>query len=128
MRTRADRLPIARWHRASQLMTYATKRTARNQLGQLMSAERVPLFLLGGHQVVRPGKLGTEEASSATTATWKISRPILPAATTVHLRKRPEAVLASGRLRRGQHQRPRHHMSEPRLSGSSPAVLNATRV
>ncbi|MEV4109331.1 DNA/RNA helicase domain-containing protein [Nonomuraea sp. NPDC049695] len=62
MRTWADRLPITGWHRASQLATYAAKRTARQKLDQLMSAAQVPVFLLDEHQVVQPGKLGTVES------------------------------------------------------------------
>ena len=36
-------------------------RTGRPQIDELMSAARVPVFLLDQHQVVRPGELGTVE-------------------------------------------------------------------
>ncbi|MFB4273474.1 DNA/RNA helicase domain-containing protein [Nonomuraea sp. GTA35] len=39
--------------------TPAAKRTGRSQLDELLSAARVPVFLLDQHQVVRPGELGT---------------------------------------------------------------------
>lgn len=39
--------------------TPAARRTGRSQLDELMSAARVPVFLLDEHQVVRPGELGT---------------------------------------------------------------------
>ncbi|MFI7694198.1 DUF2075 domain-containing protein [Nonomuraea sp. NPDC049655] len=39
--------------------TPAPKRTGRSQLDELLSAARVPVFLLDQHQVVRPGELGT---------------------------------------------------------------------
>ncbi|MBB5083337.1 hypothetical protein HNR40_008840 [Nonomuraea endophytica] len=39
--------------------TPAAKRTGRGQLDELLSAARVPVFLLDQHQVVRPGELGT---------------------------------------------------------------------
>ncbi|WP_084964218.1 DUF2075 domain-containing protein [Thermoactinospora rubra] len=42
--------------------TPAGKRTGRSQLDELMSAARVPVFLLDEHQVVRPGELGTVES------------------------------------------------------------------
>jgi DUF2075 family protein len=41
--------------------TPAAKRTGRSQLDELLSAARVPVFLLDEHQVVRPGELGTVE-------------------------------------------------------------------
>ncbi|MEU4697462.1 DNA/RNA helicase domain-containing protein [Nonomuraea dietziae] len=41
--------------------TPAAKRTGRSQLDELLSAARVPVFLLDEHQVVRPGELGTAE-------------------------------------------------------------------
>ena len=39
--------------------TRAALRTDRPQIDELMSAARVPVFLLDEHQVVRPGELGT---------------------------------------------------------------------
>jgi uncharacterized protein len=39
--------------------TPARQRTGRKQLDELISAARVPVFLLDEHQVVRPGELGT---------------------------------------------------------------------
>ncbi|MER6946818.1 DNA/RNA helicase domain-containing protein [Nonomuraea sp. NPDC000554] len=39
--------------------TPAARRTGRSQLDELLSAARVPVFLLDQHQVVRPGELGT---------------------------------------------------------------------
>lgn len=39
--------------------TPAARRTGRSQLDELLSAARVPVFLLDEHQVVRPGELGT---------------------------------------------------------------------
>ena len=42
--------------------TPAAKRTGRSQLDELLSAARVPVFLLDEHQVVRPGELGTVES------------------------------------------------------------------
>ncbi|MBE3011976.1 DUF2075 domain-containing protein [Microbispora sp. NEAU-D428] len=39
--------------------TKAAERTGRSQLDELMSAARVPVFLLDEHQVVRPGETGT---------------------------------------------------------------------
>lgn len=39
--------------------TPARFRTDRRQIDELMSAARVPVFLLDEHQVVRPGELGT---------------------------------------------------------------------
>ncbi|MBB2741685.1 UNVERIFIED_ORG: hypothetical protein FHR35_001505 [Microbispora rosea subsp. rosea] len=39
--------------------TKAAARTGRSQLDELMSAARVPVFLLDEHQVVRPGETGT---------------------------------------------------------------------
>ncbi|MFI6540135.1 DNA/RNA helicase domain-containing protein [Nonomuraea sp. NPDC050547] len=39
--------------------TPAAGRTGRSQLDELLSAARVPVFLLDQHQVVRPGELGT---------------------------------------------------------------------
>lgn len=39
--------------------TKAALRTDRSQLDELVSAARVPVFLLDEHQVVRPGELGT---------------------------------------------------------------------
>lgn len=39
--------------------TKASSRTGRPQLDELISAARVPVFLLDEHQVVRPGELGT---------------------------------------------------------------------
>jgi uncharacterized protein len=41
--------------------TPARLRSDRRQIDELMSAARVPLFLLDEHQVVRPGELGTVE-------------------------------------------------------------------
>ncbi|MEV5895911.1 DNA/RNA helicase domain-containing protein [Nonomuraea fuscirosea] len=41
--------------------TPAAKRSGRSQLDELLSAARVPVFLLDEHQVVRPGELGTVE-------------------------------------------------------------------
>jgi uncharacterized protein len=41
--------------------TPARLRSDRRQLDELMSAARVPVFLLDEHQVVRPGELGTVE-------------------------------------------------------------------
>src|SRR5690606_11325166 len=45
--------------------TPAAKRTGRSQLDELMSAARVPVFLLDDHQVVRPGELGTADGIEA---------------------------------------------------------------
>ncbi|WP_223167894.1 DUF2075 domain-containing protein [Nonomuraea sp. SYSU D8015] len=42
--------------------TPAAKRSGRSQLDELLSAARVPVFLLDEHQVVRPGELGTVES------------------------------------------------------------------
>jgi DUF2075 family protein len=42
--------------------TPAAKRTGRSQLDELLSAARVPVFLLDQHQVVRPGELGTVDS------------------------------------------------------------------
>lgn len=42
--------------------TPSAKRTGRSQIEELMSAARVPVFLLDEHQVVRPGELGTVDA------------------------------------------------------------------
>ncbi|GAA1312412.1 ATP-binding protein [Planotetraspora silvatica] len=42
--------------------TPAAKRGGRPQLDELMTAARVPVFLLDEHQVVRPGELGTVQA------------------------------------------------------------------
>ncbi|MFI6602160.1 DNA/RNA helicase domain-containing protein [Nonomuraea sp. NPDC050536] len=39
--------------------TPAARRNGRSQLDELLSAARVPVFLLDEHQVVRPGELGT---------------------------------------------------------------------
>ena len=44
----------SRWTRAAQ-------RTGRAQVDELLSAARVPVFLLDQHQVVRPGEMGTVE-------------------------------------------------------------------
>ncbi|MFJ9557813.1 DNA/RNA helicase domain-containing protein [Nocardiopsis sp. NPDC101807] len=41
--------------------TKATLRTGRPQVDELLSAARVPVFLLDEHQVVRPGEMGTVE-------------------------------------------------------------------
>jgi len=41
--------------------TKAKLRTGRPQIDELISAARVPVFLLDEHQVVRPGELGTVE-------------------------------------------------------------------
>lgn len=41
--------------------TKATLRTGRPQVDELLSAARVPVFLLDEHQVVRPGEMGTAE-------------------------------------------------------------------
>jgi hypothetical protein len=41
--------------------TPASLRTGRPQVDELISAARVPVFLLDEHQVVRPGELGTVE-------------------------------------------------------------------
>jgi len=41
--------------------TAARMRSGRAQLDELMSAARVPVFLLDQHQVVRPGELGTAD-------------------------------------------------------------------
>lgn len=41
--------------------TRAEHRTGRRQIDELLSAARVPVFLLDEHQVVRPGELGTVE-------------------------------------------------------------------
>ncbi|MFD3683878.1 DNA/RNA helicase domain-containing protein [Nocardiopsis sp. NPDC058631] len=41
--------------------TKATLRTGRSQVDELLSAARVPVFLLDEHQVVRPGEMGTVE-------------------------------------------------------------------
>ncbi len=41
--------------------TRAKLRSGRSQIDELMSAARVPVFLLDEHQVVRPGELGTVE-------------------------------------------------------------------
>jgi hypothetical protein len=41
--------------------TAAALRTGRPQVDELISAARVPVFLLDEHQVVRPGELGTVE-------------------------------------------------------------------
>ncbi|MFI7708656.1 DNA/RNA helicase domain-containing protein [Nonomuraea sp. NPDC049480] len=42
--------------------TPAANRTGRSQLDELLTAARVPVFLLDEHQVVRPGELGTVES------------------------------------------------------------------
>ena len=39
--------------------TKAQFRTGRRQIDELLSAARVPVFLLDEHQVVRPGEMGT---------------------------------------------------------------------
>lgn len=39
--------------------TRAALRTGRSQLDELVSAARVPVFLLDEHQIVRPGEMGT---------------------------------------------------------------------
>lgn len=41
--------------------TRAQSRTGRPQVDELLSAARVPVFLLDEHQVVRPGEMGTVE-------------------------------------------------------------------
>ncbi|WP_405017459.1 DUF2075 domain-containing protein [Kitasatospora sp. NBC_00070] len=41
--------------------TRAALRSGRPQLGELIDAARVPVFLLDQHQVVRPGEMGTVE-------------------------------------------------------------------
>ncbi|MGW8526201.1 DNA/RNA helicase domain-containing protein [Nocardiopsis sp. NPDC055824] len=41
--------------------TKAALRTGRSQVEELLSAARVPVFLLDEHQVVRPGEMGTVE-------------------------------------------------------------------
>ncbi|WP_061294883.1 DUF2075 domain-containing protein [Herbidospora cretacea] len=50
---------------SSHRFTPAAKRTGRPQLDELLSAARVPVFLLDEHQVVRPGELGTVQAIEA---------------------------------------------------------------
>ncbi|WP_045820818.1 DUF2075 domain-containing protein [Williamsia herbipolensis] len=45
--------------------TRAALRTGRRQLDELISAARVPVFLLDQHQVVRPGEMGTLEQIEA---------------------------------------------------------------
>ena len=45
--------------------TKAQFRSGRPQIDELMSAARVPVFLLDEHQVVRPGELGTVEEIEA---------------------------------------------------------------
>lgn len=45
--------------------TKAALRTGRPQVDELISAARVPVFLLDEHQVVRPGELGTVEEIAA---------------------------------------------------------------
>jgi hypothetical protein len=42
--------------------TSAVHRTGRSQIDELISAARVPVFLLDEHQVVKPGEVGTVEA------------------------------------------------------------------
>jgi len=58
--------------------TRARLRSGRSQIDELMSAARVPVFLLDEHQVVRPGELGTvddieEHARKLGLATVRIS-------------------------------------------------------
>src|SRR5690606_31773435 len=48
--------------------TPAAQRTGRRQIDELLSAARVPVFLLDEHQVVRPGELGTVETIQAAAA------------------------------------------------------------
>ncbi|WP_083950078.1 DUF2075 domain-containing protein [Herbidospora yilanensis] len=50
---------------SSNRFTPAAKRTGRPQLDELLSAAKVPVFLLDEHQVVRPGELGTVQAIEA---------------------------------------------------------------
>jgi hypothetical protein len=45
--------------------TRAAQRTGRPQVDELISAARVPVFLLDEHQVVRPGEIGTVEVIKA---------------------------------------------------------------
>lgn len=45
--------------------TRAALRTGRPQVDELISAARVPVFLLDQHQVVRPGEMGTREQIEA---------------------------------------------------------------
>ena len=45
--------------------TKAQFRSGRRQIDELISAARVPVFLLDEHQVVRPGELGTVEEIEA---------------------------------------------------------------
>ncbi len=45
--------------------TRATLRTERSQLDELVSATRVPVFLLDEHQIVRPGEMGSVAAIRA---------------------------------------------------------------
>ncbi|NAS25120.1 DUF2075 domain-containing protein [Herbidospora sp. NEAU-GS84] len=56
-------------HRIRETSSYrytpAAKRTGRPQLDELLSAARVPVFLLDERQVVRPGELGTVQAIEA---------------------------------------------------------------
>ncbi|GAA4075221.1 DNA/RNA helicase domain-containing protein [Nonomuraea soli] len=49
--------------------TPAARRTGRSQLDELLSAARVPVFLLDQHQVVRPGELGTADGIERYAAT-----------------------------------------------------------
>nr|WP_062338504.1 DUF2075 domain-containing protein [Herbidospora sakaeratensis] len=60
---------------SSNRFTRAEKRTGRPQLDELLSAARVPVFLLDEHQVVRPGELGTVHAieSFATSKGYAVS-------------------------------------------------------
>lgn len=46
---------------SSHRFTKASLRTGRPQVAELISAARVPVFLLDEHQVVRPGEIGTVE-------------------------------------------------------------------
>ena len=45
--------------------TKANLRTGKPQVGELIDAARVPVFLLDEHQVVRPGEIGTVDAIKA---------------------------------------------------------------
>jgi DUF2075 family protein len=54
--------------------TRAAQRTGRPQIDELISAARVPVFLLDEHQVVKPGETGTVEAikSHATSLGFRV--------------------------------------------------------
>ncbi len=64
----------------------------RPQIHELLSAARVPVFLLDEHQVVRPGEMGTVEDIEATRPLWARGR--------AHQPQRPVPLWWIGDLRR----------------------------